>query len=93
MQILYFNFKLNCIELNSQVEQYLAEYVTKPLHPPSTLLALSGAKSLKLLQRRMSVKGAIKKTRSIISADGIAFIIYDVLSQIIKIMYKHHLIL
>ncbi|XP_065220249.1 probable phosphorylase b kinase regulatory subunit alpha isoform X3 [Planococcus citri] len=58
-------------KLNAQVEQYLDEYVTKPLHPPSSLLAPSGGtKSIRPLQRRMSVKGAIKKTRSIISADG-----------------------
>lgn len=57
-------------KLNPQVEQYLAEYVTKPLHPPSSLLAPSGARSGRPAQRRMSVKGAIKKTRSIISADA-----------------------
>lgn len=66
------NFKLllKFIELNPQVEQYLAEYITKPLNPPSSLLAPSGAKSGRPLQRRMSVKGAIKKTRSIICTDG-----------------------
>lgn len=74
-------FKFNSTELNPQVEQYLAEYLSKPLHPSCSLLAPLGIKSGRPLQRRMSVKGAVKKTRSILSSDGRSFIFHNLLLQ------------
>lgn len=56
------------VELNPQVEQYLEEHMMKCLTQKTTLLKRPVARS-KSLRRRMSVKGAIKKTRSIINIE------------------------
>ncbi|KAK9886885.1 hypothetical protein WA026_019143 [Henosepilachna vigintioctopunctata] len=54
-------------KLNPQVQTYLEEYLFKSLSTKSTILeSASGGKSKhKHLMRKMSVRGAIKKTRSI----------------------------
>ncbi|XP_075211553.1 putative phosphorylase b kinase regulatory subunit alpha isoform X4 [Lycorma delicatula] len=54
--------------LNPQVEQYLDEHLMKSSHR-SSLLVKPTSKHRMNPRRRMSVKGAIKKTRSIINAD------------------------
>ena len=55
--------------LDPEVEKYLEEHLGKKItKPPSThcqLLTRCVPRGEKLLKRRMSVKGAIKKTRSI----------------------------
>lgn len=56
------------LELNPQVEQYLEEHMMKCLTQKTTLLKRPVARG-KMLRRRMSVKGAIKKTRSIINIE------------------------
>lgn len=56
------------LELNPQVEQYLEEHMMKCLNQKTTLLKRPVARG-KNLRRRMSVKGAIKKTRSIINIE------------------------
>nr|XP_018905270.1 PREDICTED: probable phosphorylase b kinase regulatory subunit alpha isoform X2 [Bemisia tabaci] len=56
--------------LNLQVEQYLEEHLLKCMSSKSSLLNCRAAQNSKSLKRRMSVKGAIKKTRSIIAADS-----------------------
>lgn len=50
-------------EIEKYLEEHLGKKITKPC--PTQLLAKSVPKGEKLLKRRMSVKGAIKKTRSI----------------------------
>lgn len=62
--------------LNPQVEQYLDEHLMKSSHPTS-LLVKSTSKQRMNPRRRMSVKGAIKKTRSIINADLDSGLIVD----------------
>ncbi|XP_044256007.1 probable phosphorylase b kinase regulatory subunit alpha isoform X1 [Tribolium madens] len=53
-------------KLNPQVHQYLEEHLVKSLSSKSSLLKQThGRSSRKHLRRRMSVRGAIKKTRSI----------------------------
>ncbi|XP_030028189.2 probable phosphorylase b kinase regulatory subunit alpha isoform X3 [Manduca sexta] len=53
-------------KLNPQVQSYLEEHVVKSLwHKPSVLARAPGARHARALRRRMSVRGAIKKTRSI----------------------------
>ncbi|KAG8245898.1 Phosphorylase b kinase regulatory subunit alpha [Homalodisca vitripennis] len=54
--------------LNPQVEQYLEEHMMKCLTQKSTLLKRPVSRN-RTLRRRMSVKGAIKKTRSIINIE------------------------
>lgn len=54
--------------LNVQVEQYLNEHVMKRFTNRHSLFAKQVPRNSKT-RRRMSVKGAIKKTRSIISID------------------------
>ncbi|KAJ9596970.1 hypothetical protein L9F63_012000, partial [Diploptera punctata] len=51
--------------LNPQVQSYLEEHLLKSLTPRSQLLTRSSVRKGNTLRRRMSVKGAIKKTRSI----------------------------
>ncbi|XP_051160574.1 probable phosphorylase b kinase regulatory subunit alpha isoform X4 [Leptopilina boulardi] len=51
--------------LNPEVQQYLDEHLMKAFPHRTSLLSRTGVKSTKNLRRRMSVKGAIKKTRSI----------------------------
>ncbi|XP_063909483.1 probable phosphorylase b kinase regulatory subunit alpha isoform X2 [Zophobas morio] len=53
-------------KLNPQVRQYLEDHLVKSLSSKSSLLLHSGGRNRsKHLKRRMSVRGAIKKTRSI----------------------------
>ncbi|XP_034945410.1 probable phosphorylase b kinase regulatory subunit alpha isoform X2 [Chelonus insularis] len=51
--------------LNPQVQQYLEEHLMRSFPHRTDLLNRAAVKSGKNLRRRMSVKGAIKKTRSI----------------------------
>ncbi|XP_047111572.1 probable phosphorylase b kinase regulatory subunit alpha isoform X2 [Schistocerca piceifrons] len=51
--------------LNPQVYKYLEEHLLKSITPRSTLLSRTPTKKGRNYRRRMSVKGAIKKTRSI----------------------------
>lgn len=54
------------LELNPQVHQYLEEHLMKTLSTKSSLLvAPNPNRRREFLKRRMSVKGAIKKTRTI----------------------------
>lgn len=54
------------IELNPQVHQYLEEHLMKTLSTKSSLLVAPGSSRRgRYLKRRMSVRGAIKKTRTI----------------------------
>lgn len=55
--------KLYVLELNTEVEQYLDEHTFKSFTNQSTLLTRMPNKNTKI-KRKMSVKGAIKKTRS-----------------------------
>jgi len=55
--------KLYVLELNTEVEQYLDEHTFKSFTNQSTLLTRMPSKNTKI-KRKMSVKGAIKKTRS-----------------------------
>uniref|UniRef100_A0A1B6CQD3 Phosphorylase b kinase regulatory subunit n=1 Tax=Clastoptera arizonana TaxID=38151 RepID=A0A1B6CQD3_9HEMI len=55
--------------LNPQVEQYLDEHMMKSLTQRTSLLTRPLSRN-KVLRRRMSVKGAIKKTRSIINVES-----------------------
>uniref|UniRef100_A0A2S2PNV0 Phosphorylase b kinase regulatory subunit n=1 Tax=Schizaphis graminum TaxID=13262 RepID=A0A2S2PNV0_SCHGA len=50
-------------KLNTEVEQYLDEHIIKSFTNQSTLLTRMPSKNSKI-KRKMSVKGAIKKTRS-----------------------------
>ncbi|CAK9801003.1 Probable phosphorylase b kinase regulatory subunit alpha [Anthophora plagiata] len=52
-------------KLNSQVQQYLEEHLMRPFPHRTGLLNRPVIRTGKNLRRRMSVKGAIKKTRSI----------------------------
>ncbi|XP_043267973.1 probable phosphorylase b kinase regulatory subunit alpha isoform X1 [Venturia canescens] len=52
-------------KLNPQVHQYLEEHLMRPFPHRTGLLNRSVGRSRSTLRRRMSVKGAIKKTRSI----------------------------
>ncbi|XP_011157489.1 probable phosphorylase b kinase regulatory subunit alpha isoform X1 [Solenopsis invicta] len=54
-------------KLNPQIQQYLEEHLMRPFPHRTGLLSkhVQGIRSGKNLRRRMSVKGAIKKTRSI----------------------------
>ncbi|KAK9508861.1 hypothetical protein O3M35_006320 [Rhynocoris fuscipes] len=57
--------------LNPEVQYYLEQHAMKAVNAKMNLLAKTGTKKTKLsLKRRMSVKGAIKKTRAIIGADS-----------------------
>nr|CAD7576858.1 unnamed protein product [Timema californicum] len=58
--------------LNPQVQKYLEDHLLKSLVPRPQLLNRAVVRKGKMLKRKMSVRGAIKKTRSIISmeADG-----------------------
>lgn len=60
---LIFIKKLYFLELNSEVEQYLNQHTIKSFSNQSTLLTNMPSKPNKM-KRKMSVKGAIKKTRS-----------------------------
>ncbi|KAK7863565.1 hypothetical protein R5R35_014068 [Gryllus longicercus] len=51
--------------LNPQVHKYLEEHLLKSITPRSQLLSRSPSQKKRSLRRRMSVKGAIRKTRSI----------------------------
>ncbi|XP_067012552.2 probable phosphorylase b kinase regulatory subunit alpha isoform X2 [Anabrus simplex] len=51
--------------LNPQVHKYLEEHLLKSITPRSQLLTRAISQKKNALRRRMSVKGAIKKTRSI----------------------------
>lgn len=63
---LSFNLISLFIELNPQVHQYLEEHLVKSLSTKSSLLITSGSRTrIKNLRRRMSIRGAVKKTRSI----------------------------
>lgn len=53
------------IGLNPQVQTYLEEHLLKSLAPRSQLLNRPAIRKGSTMRRRMSVKGAIKKTRSI----------------------------
>jgi hypothetical protein len=53
------------IGLNPQVQTYLEEHLLKSLTPRSQLLNRPAIRKGSTMRRRMSVKGAIKKTRSI----------------------------
>lgn len=61
----------NFLELNPQVEKYLEEHLFKSLSSKSTILEspASGKSKVKHLKRKMSIRGAVKKTRSI-NIDG-----------------------
>ncbi|XP_050438174.1 probable phosphorylase b kinase regulatory subunit alpha isoform X2 [Adelges cooleyi] len=50
-------------KLNTQVEQYLEQHIVKSLSNQSTLLTRK-PRNIPKIKRKMSVKGAIKKTRS-----------------------------
>lgn len=53
-------------KLNQQVHQYLEEHSVKSLSHKSSLLVVSRAEPRsRKLRRRMSVRGAVRKTRSI----------------------------
>ncbi|XP_046394617.1 probable phosphorylase b kinase regulatory subunit alpha isoform X3 [Ischnura elegans] len=53
------------IKLNPQVSKYLEEHLLKSLAPKTHLLGKPSIRGSNAPRRRMSVKGAIKKTRSI----------------------------
>ncbi|KAF4523628.1 hypothetical protein B566_EDAN010137 [Ephemera danica] len=58
--------------INPQVRKYLEEHLLKSLAPRPRFLVQPAAKNSKNLRRRMSVRGAIKKTRSInVERDGL----------------------
>ena len=65
------------VGLNPQVEQYLEEHMMKTLSSRTTLLTRPLSRN-KMIRRRMSVKGAIKKTRSIINAESRCKVKYQV---------------
>lgn len=77
--MLFIYQKLYILELNTEVEQYLDEHIVKSFTNQSTLLTCMPSKNAKI-KRKMSVKGAIKKTRSFM-LDGkyIILIIYLIL--------------
>lgn len=50
-------------ELNTEVENYLDQHIVKSFMNQSTLLTCMPSKNTRI-KRKMSVKGAIKKTRS-----------------------------
>lgn len=52
-------------ELNPNVQAYLDEHLLRSFNQKSTLTMKAGSLRSRNLRRRMSVKGAIKKTRSI----------------------------
>lgn len=52
------------------MEKYLEDHMMKSLATRSQLLTKTAHDKKKNLRRRMSVKGAIKKTRSIILVEG-----------------------
>lgn len=52
-------------ELNPNVQAYLDEHLLRSINLKNTLTMKSGSLRPRNLRRRMSVKGAIKKTRSI----------------------------
>lgn len=52
-------------ELNPNVQAYLDEHLLRTINPKSTIPVKTGSLRPRNLRRRMSVKGAIKKTRSI----------------------------
>ncbi|XP_073998060.1 probable phosphorylase b kinase regulatory subunit alpha isoform X1 [Rhodnius prolixus] len=57
--------------LNPEVQLYLEQHIMKCINAKMNLLSKSGAKKANpSLRRRMSVKGAIKKTRAIIGVDS-----------------------
>lgn len=58
-------FKFEFLGLNPQVQIYLEEHLLKSLTPRSQLLNRPAIRKGGAMRRRMSVKGAIKKTRSI----------------------------
>lgn len=60
-QWLCFDFK----GLNPQVQKYLEDHLLKSLAPRNRLLAVPTTKTPRGIRRKMSCKGAIKKTRSI----------------------------
>lgn len=54
------------LELNAQVQKYLEEHLMKSFSNRWSLLAQPrGRRDVRAIRRKMSVKGAIKKTRSI----------------------------
>jgi hypothetical protein len=53
------------VGLNPHVQTYLEEHLLKSLTPRSQLLNRPAIRKGSAMRRRMSVKGAIKKTRSI----------------------------
>lgn len=61
--MIFIDQKLYVLELNTEVEQYLDEHTFKSFTNQSTLLTRMPSKNTKV-KRKMSVKGAIKKTRS-----------------------------
>jgi len=61
--LIFINQNLHFLELNTEVEQYLNEHIVKSFTNQSTLLTRMSNKNTKI-KRKMSVKGAIKKTRS-----------------------------
>nr|CAD7202451.1 unnamed protein product [Timema douglasi] len=56
--------------LNPQVQKYLEDHLLKSLVPRPQLLNRAVVRKGKMLKRKMSVRGAIKKTRSIISMEA-----------------------
>jgi hypothetical protein len=52
-------------ELNPNVQAYLDEHLLRSINLKNTLTMKAGSLRPRNLRRRMSVKGAIKKTRSI----------------------------
>lgn len=52
-------------ELNPNVQAYLDEHLLRSINLKNTLTVKTGSLRPRNLRRRMSVKGAIKKTRSI----------------------------
>ncbi|XP_051160571.1 probable phosphorylase b kinase regulatory subunit alpha isoform X2 [Leptopilina boulardi] len=63
--------------LNPEVQQYLDEHLMKAFPHRTSLLSRTGVKSTKNLRRRMSVKGAIKKTRSIAVEPAVPLILQE----------------
>ncbi|XP_025075422.1 probable phosphorylase b kinase regulatory subunit alpha isoform X6 [Pogonomyrmex barbatus] len=65
-------------KLNPQVQQYLEEHLMRPFPHRTGLLNKPGPiRTAKNLRRRMSVKGAIKKTRSIAVEPAVIIIIFQ----------------
>ncbi|XP_063989272.1 probable phosphorylase b kinase regulatory subunit alpha isoform X1 [Diachasmimorpha longicaudata] len=64
-------------KLNPQVHQYLEEHLMRALPHRAGLLRGPGVRTGKNLRRRMSVKGAIKKTRSIAVEPAVPIILQE----------------